>query len=66
MQNLVDYIRWMVGKAPVVVRADKFLFFNSIQDPRRRQSIAGPARTQWREGFRRSLEMHRSELSLPI
>jgi len=62
--ELFDYIGWMVGKAPIFVKTDKFPFPNSIQDPSRRQSIAGPARTHWRDGFRRSLEMRHPELSL--
>jgi len=62
--ELFDHIGWMVGKTPVFVKTDRFPFPNSIQDPSRRQSLAGPARTPWREGFRHSLEMRHPELSL--
>jgi len=35
-----------------------------VQDPSKRQSIAGLARTPWKEGFRRSIEMRHPELTL--
>ncbi len=63
-RELFDYLGRLVGKEPRFVEAGRFPFPNSIQDPSKRQSIAGPARTPWKEGFRRCLRMRYPDLPL--
>jgi len=62
--ELFDYIGQLIDRQPRFVKVANFPFPNSVQDPTKRQSIAGPARTRWKEGFRRSVEMRHPELTL--
>jgi len=62
--ELFEYIGQLIDRQPRFVKVGNFPFPNSVQDPSKRQSIAGLARTPWKEGFRRSIEMRHPELTL--
>ena len=55
-EELFAYVGQLTGGEPVYSRDEGLSGIGGIQDPCRRQSIAGPAKIGWKEGVRAALE----------